>query len=263
MFRSDGDQRLRRLFAARGEARPDHKGELETELMERFDRRAVKTEKARKSMVKSVLFRRIMAASAIAAALGVGACVAPADVDVDVGRSVDIRYEASGEGALDPHAVVDLVRGQGSVEEVGVRVQRQGSQVIMHLDLWGSGMGEAPIADQIRKAFPALKGATIEEEKLQGHVRGTVGKKIGHDLFDLDVINTTDVEEARKQVMAQLAAKGIEGAVEVKVENDGSKRKVMIRVEKQDRDPPEGSTQVKEPDPVPSNEGEKSEGARP
>jgi hypothetical protein len=133
----------------------------------------------------------------------------------------------------------------------------------MHLDLWGSGMGEAPIADQIRKAFPALKGATIEEEKLQGHVRGTVGKKIGHDLFDLDVINTTDVEEARKQVMAQLAAKGIEGAVDVKVEDDGSKRKVMIRVEKQDRDPPEGSTQVKEPDPVLSNEGEKSEGARP
>lgn len=237
MFESEIDRRLRRLFKARQDVRPSHKGELEAELCEALRKRA--PERARRSgmaMTKSVMFRRAMVLVGAAAILGVGACVAPADVDVDVGRSVDIQYEMV-DGAPEPRAVVDLVKGQegepSAPEDVSVRVMRKGSSVAVHLDVWGSDLGDEAIADRIRKAFPALAGATIAEERLHGKVRGTVGTKIGHDLFDLDVVKQGDVEEVKKQIMAKLAAEGVDGAVDVQVENDGSKQKVMIRVEKQ------------------------------
>src|SRR5687767_12327205 len=88
MFRSESDRRLHRLFKAEGGARPEHKAELEAELMERFDQGVGAKEKVKMRMVKSVFFRRVIVASAAAAILGVGACVAPVDVDIDVGRSV-------------------------------------------------------------------------------------------------------------------------------------------------------------------------------
>lgn len=237
MFGSESERKLRRLFKAEVRVRPEHKSELEREILARFEARVPTKERPGMTMIKSVLFRRIAVASAAAVILGVVACSAPADVDVDVGRSVDISY-AMADGMPDPREVVEHVKGQGPFENVTVRVRREGEKVSVHLDVWGSALPEGPLGDGIRKTFPALKDAAITEEDLQGKVRGTLGEKLGHDLLDLDLIDATDVEAARQQVMEQLAASGVQGAVDVKVENEGGKRKIQVRVEREDCDPP-------------------------
>jgi hypothetical protein len=250
MFTSETDRRLYRLFKGQGGPRPEHKAELEKELMEKFDERALSRRKVAMSKVKSVLFRRAIVISAAAVIAGAGACVAPADVDVGVGHRVYIRYDASIEGAPNPREVVDLIKGHGPPGDARVRIKREGTKVAVHADLWGSEPLEGPLADTVRRAFPALKDAVIEESSLHGKVRGTIGEKIGHDLLDLDLIDAADVENAKQQVMAQLAARGVEGTVDVQVESDGSKRKVMIRVEKQGGDPPEGAAPAVSEEPA-------------
>jgi hypothetical protein len=253
MFGSE--RRLRRLFQARGRARPEHERELLPELMEQYDRMYPRKERSKMS---GVLLRKIIAIPAVAVAVGAAACAAPADVEVDVGRSLEVRYEATKAG-IEPKAVLDAIKaevegsesegaaaqakeagGERATRNVSFRVRREGDSVEVRAEVWGTNLPEASLTDRIRQAVPALKDATIKEEHLQGKVRGTLGEKIGHELFNIDVLDETDVETARQQVMAELAARGVEGKVDVQIEGDGKQRKVKIRVEQEECDPPEG-----------------------
>lgn len=204
-----------------------------------------------------VFLRRVALIGAAAVIAGAAACVAPAELDVDVGRSVEVRYDASAV-ALEPSAVADAIKaaagvkdegeaaartGEGEGErarsEINLRVLRRGDAVEVRAEVWGTSLPEGPLADEIQKSLPALKGAEIKEEHLHGKVRGTLGEKLGHDLFNIDVLDETDVATARRQVMEQLAAQGVEGKVDVQIEGDGTRRKVKVRVEQEDCDPSE------------------------
>jgi hypothetical protein len=255
MFESETERRLKALFRAEGRVRPEHERELLPELMDHYDRIAEKNER-RRTRMSGVLLRRVAVIAAAAVLVGAAACVAPAELDVEVGRSVEVRYDPAAV-ALEPSAVVDAIKAAAGVEEqappaegarpkkeMNVRVKRVGGSVEVRTEVWGTNLPEGPIAEAIQKSLPALKGAEIKEEHLQGKVRGTLGEKLGRDLFDIDVLDETDVATARQQVMEQLAAQGVEGKVDVKIEGDGTKRKVMIRVENEDCDPGEPGTAV-------------------
>ena len=255
MFESEAERKLKRLFRAERRVRPEHERELLPELMDHYDRIAHKndTNGRRRSRMSGVLFRKVAVIAAAAVLVGAAACVAPADLDVEVGRSVEVRYNPSAV-SLEPSAVADAikaaagVKGEGSAppaegararKEVNVRVKRLGDSVEIRAEVWGTDLPAGPIAEALTRELPALKGAEIKEKHLQGKVRGTLGEKIGRDLFDIDVLDEADVETARRQVMEQLAAQGVEGKVDVKIEGDGTKRKVMIRVEQEDCEPGE------------------------
>jgi hypothetical protein len=251
MFESEAERRLKRLFRAEGRVRPEHERELLPELMDHYDRIALKNDR-RRTRMSGVRFRRVAVLAAAAVLVGAAACVAPTELDVEVGRSVEVRYDSSAV-SLEPRAVADAIKAAAGVKEdapraegasarkeVNFRVKRLGDSVEIRAEVWGTDLG--PLAEALRKELPALKGAEIKEEHLQGKVRGTLGEKLGRDLFDIDVLDETDVAKARQQVMEQLAAQGVEGKVDVKIEGDGTKRKVMIRVEKEDCDPGEPGT---------------------
>ena len=200
--------------------------------------------------MSNVLVRRLITVGAVALVVGAAACVAPAELDVDVGRSVEVRYDAAAVG-VEPRAVLDALQAElgeggpderaepaeGAKRDVSFGVRKEGTGVVVRAEIWGTGLPDEPLADKLRKALPALKDAAITEEPLQGSVRGTLGEKIGHDLFNINVADAKDVEEARQQVLKQLAARGIQGKVDVQVEGEGKKRKVMIKVEKEECDP--------------------------
>jgi hypothetical protein len=253
MFESETERRLKKLFRAEGRVRPEHEGELLPELMAHYDRSALKNDQ-RRTRMSGVLLRRVAVITAAAVLVGAAACVAPADLDVEVGRSVEVRYDPKAV-SVEPKAVADAIRAAVGVRdeappagdarerrEMNVRVKRAGDSVEVRAEVWGTNLPPGPIAGAIQKNLPALSGAEIKEEHLQGKVRGTLGEKIGRDLFDIDVLDEADVETARKQVMEQLAAQGIEGKVDVKIEGDGTTRKVMIRVEQEDCEPGEPGT---------------------
>jgi len=247
------EARLSRLFKQPRGAAPANARELEAELMDAFDRRYPRKEPTR---MMSLTTRRALILCAAACALGVvAACTAPVDLDVEVGRTVQIRYAEAGHPA--PREIAAFLqstlaeegkaanRGAERVHrEVGLRVKKEAGAVFVDAEIWGDGPPPGELAGSLKEKFPQLADAHINEELLHGKVKGTLAKKFGHDVLNLDVLSTDDVETARQKVLAQLHAQGIDGKVDVQIEGSGGERKVMIRVE---RECPDGGP----PDEVP------------
>jgi hypothetical protein len=235
-------RKLRRLLGGPAPLRSGHARELEAELLARFDERHPRKEGH--GTMKRLWLKKVAVACAAAMLVGAAACAAPADMEVEVGRSVTIR--AAGDAALpDPEAIVGVIRGEGQPRDVQLQARRVDGVTTLELRVWGDDLPEGPAADRIRAAFPALAGAEIREAALAGTVRGTVGAKLGRELFDLETLDREDVEETRRRVMAQLAAQGVEGKVDVQIEDEEGKRKVKVRVEREECPPGE------EEDPAP------------
>lgn len=244
-------RRLRRLFKAPAPLRAEHARELEGELMARFERLYPEEEKV---PMRRLWWRKVLVVAAAAMIVGAAACAAPADMEVVVGRSVSIQVPAGAE-LPDPEALLAAVRGEKREGEPGerreqsveMRVRMENGVRTLQLEVWGGDASRGGVAERIRAAFPALAGAEIREEALEGTVRGTLGEKLGHELLDLDVIDEGDVEEARRQVMAQLAAKGVEGKVDVQIEGGPGERRVKVRVEREECPPGEEPQAAPEP----------------
>jgi len=220
--------------------RPGHKAALEAELLGRFD--ALYTAQRRKQMERRSFVRKIVFGVAIAAALGVAACAAPMDVDVEVGKGLSIEYQAS-PSMPKPDAVLDALRASGEFKHVTNRVRVVNGNVAIRVELWGEHIDESgALAESLKKALPELASAKITEETLSGKVKSTAIQKLGHDLFDLDITDEKDVDAIREKILADLAAQGVTGQVDVQVEGDGThEKKVKVKVIQEECDPPETS----------------------
>jgi hypothetical protein len=232
---------LGRVLEPSRKPRPEHRAALEEKLLDEYQKHYPKEEAY---TMKKFGMRKVLLVAAALMMLGVAACAAPADIEVDVGKRVSIELAAGTEPPEDPEAIVNLVRGTGTTTKVGVRMTMQNGKGVLEIEAWGEGLSKESIADKIRAAVPSLAKAEIREEVLEGKVRGTLGEKLGHDWLNLDVIDEDDVELAKEQVMKQLAERGVTGKVDVDVQNEGpGKRKVKVRVEQQECEPgQEGAT---------------------
>lgn len=231
---------LGRILEPSRKPRPEHKAALEDKLLDEFQKRYPNPEAYK---MKRFGMRKALLVAVALMMLGIAACAAPADIEVDVGKRVSIELAAGTEPPEDPEAIVHIVRGSGTTMQVDMRMTMQDGKGVFEIEAWGNGLSKEPIADKIRAAVPALAKAEIHEEMLEWKVQGTLGEKLGHDWLNLDVIDESDVELAKEQVMKQLAERGVTGKVDVDVQNEGpGKRKVKVRVEQQDCEPdPEGS----------------------
>ncbi len=175
--------------------------------------------------------RKVIVAAAAAALLGAAACVVPADMDVVVGHRVVVRAP---EGVAMPGSQRGRRRRPRRRAARDARLEQGNGASTLTLEVWGDEQPEANVAARIRTAFPALASADIRDEALEGTVHGTFGKKLGRELLDMDLVDKSDVETARRQVMAQLAAQGIKGKVDVQVDGDGHRQRVKVRVEREE-----------------------------
>jgi len=247
MFGSDGDKELEKVFEPASTPRPEHRAALEDALLAQFDSHV--PERKRQTMRKKQILRKVGFGAAIAAALGVAACAAPVDVDVVVGRSLSVTYTAS-EGMPEPRAVAQAVESSTKFDQIDVRVRRVNDEVTVQLETWGGDNGDEPLAGKLQKALPALASAKITETPLSGKVESTLGKKLGHDLFDLDIADDEDKEVVRQKILEHLAAQGVEGQVNVEVEGDGKgDRRVKIQVRQQEGECPPEETEAQKPAP--------------
>src|SRR5262249_29711494 len=149
MFDSESEARLRRMFNAPGAVRPSGGQELEGRLLAKFDELYPKKEKYR---MKSIVVRRALLASAAALALGVvAACTAPADLDVDVGRSIEIRYDKA-PGSPDAQQIVEFLQGkehaEGEMKRVSVHARGDGTTVAIQAEVWDTGAGPEPLSQK-------------------------------------------------------------------------------------------------------------------
>lgn len=146
-----------------------------------------------------------------------------------------LRVTITDVGELAPetvHAIARQIEGTGHSDGAAmVRVTKDGdASPVLEIELWGGAMPDAgTVADQLKTAFPALAGATI--------VTSTIAPGQPPPLPIVAVDDDLAPADAEQQIRDQLAADGVDGDVNVKVEDGPGGRRVEIDVKKTETTP--------------------------
>ncbi len=142
------------------------------------------------------------------------------------GRAIEFALDVD---ALD-HSAMDAIgkriETQTGAQSVSIEVRKsedEGTTVVVQT--WGrAAIADDALVADLRAQFPALKNAVIS-------VKPLAGEGPAERLGDLEVDKDEDPEVVRKQVLEQLRAKGVQGDVDVQIEDhDDGKREVRVQV---------------------------------
>jgi hypothetical protein len=231
MKHDDVDRRLR---AALTPKRRDADPRLREELLTAH-RRAYPNRKKWTVMTHKTWFRPVLAGVALTV-LGIAACTAPTDYDVEMGKQVNIAFANPDKSLPDLESQFSEVRAYidalPAVEGSGLMIECQpGGPSIARITVWGQNLdGDAFVAD-LEARFPFLQSADITLTPLEGTASGTLADRFGHDVFHVEVHGET-AEEIRLQILEQLASQGLGGDPQVEVIDRPDGRR-EIRVEMQ------------------------------
>jgi len=216
---------LRRLHAPR--RRPDdrarHRRDLAAELMADHERLH---SRKRWTMIKQTPWFRPLLACLCVAVIGVAACNAPTEYEVQMGQHLNLSIPdvaKSGDGLFGQiEDMVQFVENWPDVEGVSVSVNElEGGPVAVDLMVWGQALDGNALAGAVTDEFPALADAEVTIEPLNGTAEGNLGEAFGHAVFDLEITGET-VEEIQAQILQQIAEQGFTGDAVVEVhEEDG------------------------------------------
>jgi hypothetical protein len=160
----------------------------------------------------------------------------PTSYEVGMGQKLNITLadKDAACGDLEPaiREISGYLDGLPGVEQAGIAVRVMGGATTIELMVWGQDLAAGDLAADLRARFPLLADAEIATEELAGTVRGSLAQAFGHAAFGLEVDAGT-AEEAREQILQQLAAQGFGGDAQVEVVDDADGRRT-IRVELSD-----------------------------
>ncbi|MCA9659993.1 MAG: hypothetical protein KC486_16740 [Myxococcales bacterium] len=146
-------------------------------------------------------------------------------------NAAGIKILISGAGELGPdqvHAISQSV--EGKAQDVGaamVRLKKEDgeAEATIEIELWGNGLPEsAALVSQLKGDFAELADAQISVVNLEP---GTGPKPLA-----VEVDEEATPEEAKHQIIEALKADGVEGEIDVQVEDDENGRRVEVKVEK-------------------------------
>lgn len=172
-----------------------------------------------------------LSCGALALALA-AACQLPVDYDRAFGLALECRADAGEQlGDAVMRGLADRLKALTGADRVAVRamVDHAGPGTL-RLDLWDA---DAEVdADALIAEVDDLAPGRCEVVPLVGTVHGTLGGRLGHELFDLELLDRDDAEAARQQILEQLEARGMQGEAEVEISDaEDGRREVKIRVE--------------------------------
>jgi len=226
------DRLLRDVHAPRMGADRPHCEELRRELAARHRRTRPRRQRW-KIMTHRMWFRPAVAMLALVT-LGIVACTAPTEYEVEMGKQLSVSLDGLDKSAdLDGRlqALSDWFENRSDVEGVWVGIEEiHEGPTRAELTVWGQGLDSGALEADLREAFPDLADASIEISDLTGKARGSVAEAMGHDLLHLEVSGET-VEEVRLSILEAMAAEGVEGDLHVHVEDGDGQRTVTIGVE--------------------------------
>ncbi len=179
------------------------------------------------------------AASCAGTALVVAAaCQVPVDYDRNFGATVWCESSDPGlfEGSA-ARALADRLQERTGAERVAVRVHADdGAAASLRVDLWGADPGADGLAELV-----VVPGATCSLEPMVETVHGTLGGRLGFELFDLELLDHSDVEAARLQILQRLEARGLKGDAKVEISDLGDgRREIKIQIEAESTGPHPG-----------------------
>jgi hypothetical protein len=208
-------------------------------------RRAFPQRKRLTVMTHKIWFRPVVAAVAMLI-LGIAACTAPTEYDVEMGKQVQIVFADPGKILPGDKSLPDLEAQLAEVQAYidalpvvegswfTIEAQPDGP-VTAGITVWGQNLDGDALAADLEARFPFLQSADITLTPLAGTMRGTFVDRIGHDVFQVEVGGET-AEEMRMQILTELTRAGMGGEPEVEVIDraDGQRE---VRIEMKDVQP--------------------------
>ncbi|MCY1058502.1 hypothetical protein [Nannocystis sp. SCPEA4] len=171
-----------------------------------------------------------LAAIAIAAA-----CRMPYDYDRGFGTTV--WCDTTSADLIEKDALRDLadrLQERAGAEQVTMRVHADDpGPASARIDLWGldAALEDDDLLAELA-AVPELKVEGCRIEPLVETVHGTLGGRLGLELFDVELLDHDDAEAARAEILRRLEARGLHGDAQVEIFDDGAgRREVKIRIE--------------------------------
>ena len=185
-------------------------------------------------------------ATGLVAAAAVGACVVPVDYEAEMGQRLAFTMAASEMSEIDVEAIARFVEDEHDPEELRIEAHAEMhettdgarthtmKEVRIELEAVGEHLDADALWDDLVEEFPALAGAKREDEALHGTVHGTLGGRLSHRWLDV-TIDRDGVEEAKRQLIEQLVAEGVQGTPQVEIIDedlgDMRRREVRVRIE--------------------------------
>lgn len=204
-----------------------HRARLEGELLAAYARRmpAAPSRRARPA------WQRYAPAFAVLLCL-VTATQVPAGYKVEVGKRITLVLspDAPMPGRIGGE-VADALRTPGArVLDVRVRQLRHGDEpIVLLVDVWGDALEDDADAVARLQALPALAGAQVQLERLEGRVPDNLLGALRHRLFRADA-SPAERAQARTRLIEELRrVEGGEVDVQMDVDEDGRTR---VRVKK-------------------------------
>jgi len=216
---------------------PEHRRALEARLLARYDQlHPEPKEKPMQTFARRHATQLVFAA-VLALALG-AAAQAPAQLVKQIGTRVEIDTAASIDPAELRKAIESLQEeaqgGFGGPEhrsrEVLVRRIRTPDGSRLQVDLFGDPL-RADAEQRLRAALPQLRDAAVRISAIDASVETSLAGKLAFDLLGREPSGLS-AGELKRRVQEQLRAAGETGDVDVKVDDDGNKRRVEVRVRK-------------------------------
>ncbi len=189
---------------------------------------------------------RWLLATGLAVAAAVGACVVPVDYEAEMGQRLAFTMSAQDMSELDVEAIAHFVEEQHDPEQLRIEAHAAMhettdggtthvmKEVRIELEAVGDHLDADALWDDLIAEFPALADAKREDEALHGVVHGTLGGRLSHRWLDV-TIDEEGVEEAKRQLVEQLVADGVQGTPQVEIIDedlgDMRRREVRVRIE--------------------------------
>jgi hypothetical protein len=221
---------------------PGHQKALEARLLARYDQIHPQPEENPMKTFARRHGMQLAFVAVLAVALG-AAAQAPAQLSKQVGTRIEI--ETAAPVHIDPgqlrkalEALQDEPRGgfggpqvEKRVREVQVRQLRTPEGPRLVIDFFGEPLA-ADAEARLRAALPQLENSTVRISPIDASVQTNVAGKLAHDLLGHDPAGLS-ADELKRRVQEQLRASGETGDVDVRVDQDGNKRRVEVLIKKE------------------------------
>ncbi len=185
-------------------------------------------------MTHSIL--RSLAPLTLLCALGLGACQQGGDgptarsAELENAAGIKILISDAGELTQDQvHAISQSVEGKAQdVSAAMVRMKKDdgegGEPTSLEIEIWGAGLPDsAALVSQLKADFPAIASAEVEVVNLE--------PGSGPKPLSVEVDEDATPEETKEQIIESLQADGVEGNIDVQVEDTQEGRRVEVKVE--------------------------------
>lgn len=178
--------------------------------------------------IMTTLLRKPVLALLLLGLLGVAACTVPTETEVEMGQRLTYSLSPADDSYAQADALLSRVRdvtgyveSYPGVENVSVSVQEvDDGPLSLDLIVWGTGFEPAALERDLAGRFPVLAAADLSAETLSGTVRTSLAEKMGHEWFDISVVQGTP-EEMQAAILEQIYANGFAGEADVQVSQDG------------------------------------------